>query len=50
MNLPIVRGELCEDGVSHAVKSVYYKAGVVDIIFRNDGMTRGGVLVIYELA
>ena len=49
MNLPIVRGELCEDGVSHAVKSVYYKVAESDIIGRTNGMSRGGVLVIYEL-
>ena len=49
MNLIINRGEI--DGeYYHALKSVYYKAGIVDIIGRTDGMTKGGVLVIYELA
>lgn len=48
MNLPIAKSEFIDD-VYVCIKATYYKCGVGDIIVRTDGLTRGGVMVIYEL-
>ena len=47
MKLILNRGSI-GGGCYHALRSNYYKAGVVDIIFRTDGLTRPGVIEIYE--
>lgn len=47
-----MKGILCTGrlyrGGCPTIRAVYYKAGVVDIIFRTDGLTRPGVIEIYE--
>lgn len=48
MNLPTEKQKIVD--VIGCIKSSQYKCGCVDILERTDGMIRGGVIVIYELA
>lgn len=36
-------------GMAPCIRAVYYKAGVVDIISRTDGLTRPGIVEIFSL-